>query len=239
MASFIPVAAIMLARADARARARLAGRRRRASTRARTAFRPRRSRRRSGATRSCTSSSTRDFWHYAQNGRHLQTFCVGAAQLDHVRQREQLRDRRRLPPAEGAPARHGRPRRHGLARQAAPLLEHEPQPARRSSRRSTSSRAAGYLGGGDEREQLGLTAARSSSSRTSRCSTSSPESKRMRLRLGPSGRRPSSRCRRRPASSCSCPDGDVPETREADARAGAAAARGDRPGRDVQARGGA
>ena len=97
-----------------------------------------------------------DFWHYAQNGRHLADLLRRRRAARHVRQREQLGHRRRLPPAEGAPARHGGARRHGRARQAPPLLEPEPQPARRSSRRSTSSRAAGYLGGGDERERLGL-----------------------------------------------------------------------------------
>ena len=51
MASFIPVAAIMLARRTHAPGARLAGRRGRASIRGPTGFPPRRSRRHSGATR--------------------------------------------------------------------------------------------------------------------------------------------------------------------------------------------
>ena len=70
-----------------------------------------------------------DFWHYAQNGQEPRDLLRRRRPARHVREREQLGHRRRLPPSEGAPPRHGRPRRHGLARQAPLLLEPEPQPA--------------------------------------------------------------------------------------------------------------
>ena len=91
---------------------------------------------------------------------------------------------------------------------------------------------AGYLGGGDERAAARPRGrARSWWSRNLAVLDFEPESKRMRLRRRAPRRDRRARCRRRPASSCSSPDGEVPETAAPTARAGAADPRGDRPRR--------
>ena len=128
MASFIPVAAIMLAQRDACPRARLAGRRRRG----RSAARPRARFDARGAALARlrhVPRAVRRLLALRAERANLGLFCVGAAQLDmygnannSIIGDDYHRPKVRLPGTAG-------PRRHGLARQAPLLLEPQPQPA--------------------------------------------------------------------------------------------------------------
>ena len=115
-----------------------------------------------------------DFWHYAQNGKNLGLFCVGAAQLDmygnannSVIGDDYHRPKVRLPGTAGL---------GDMGSLGKRLFYWNPNHSPRSLVEKVDFRsAAGYLGGGDERERARADRpARSSSSRTSPCSTSSP-----------------------------------------------------------------
>lgn len=96
-----------------------------------------------------------DFWHYAQNGRNLGIFCVGAAQLDmygnannSVIGSEYHAPKVRLPGTAGL---------GDMGSLGKRLFYWNPNHNPRSLVERVDFRsAAGYLGGGDERERLGL-----------------------------------------------------------------------------------
>jgi glutaconate CoA-transferase, subunit B len=96
-----------------------------------------------------------DFWHYAQNGRNLGIFCVGAAQLDmygnannSVIGSDYHRPKVRLPGTAGLGDMGSLGKRLFYWN-----TSHNP----RSLVEKVDFRsAAGYLGGGDDRERLGL-----------------------------------------------------------------------------------
>ena len=96
-----------------------------------------------------------DFWHYAQSGRHLQTFCVGAAQLDRhgnannsVIGDDYHRPKVRLPGTAGLADMGALGKR---------LLYWNPNHSPRALVEKVDFVSCpGYLGGGDERERLGL-----------------------------------------------------------------------------------
>ena len=152
-----------------------------------------------------------DFWHYAQNGRNLGIFCVGAAQLDMYGNANNsvIGDDYHAP--EGAAPRHGGARRHGLARQAPLLLEHEPQPA-------VARRAGGLpLGGRLPRRRRRAGAARADGPGPEVVVTNlavldfEPESKRMRLVSVHPGVTVE-QVQEATGFELLLPDGDVPET---------------------------
>lgn len=96
-----------------------------------------------------------DFWHYAQNGRNLGIFCVGAAQLDmfgnannSVIGRDYHAPKVRLPGTAGLGDMGSLGKRLFYWN-----TNHNP---RSLVERVDFRSAAGYLGGGDERERLGL-----------------------------------------------------------------------------------
>ena len=152
-----------------------------------------------------------DFWHYAQNGKYLGMFCVGAAQLDmHGNANNSVigddyhRPKVRLPGTAGLGDMGSLGKRlfyWNPNHSPRSLVEKvDFAPPRATSAAATSASSSGSAAG------------RRSSSRTSPCSTSIPSRKRMRLRSVHPGDDRRRRCRRRRASSCSLPDGDVPET---------------------------
>jgi len=96
-----------------------------------------------------------DFWHYAQNGKNLGIFCVGAAQLDmygnannSIIGDDYHRPKVRLPGTAGL---------GDMGSLGKKLFYWNPNHSPRSIVEKVDFRsAAGYLGGGDERAQLGL-----------------------------------------------------------------------------------
>lgn len=96
-----------------------------------------------------------DFWHYAQNGRNLGIFCVGAAQLDmygnannSVIGSDYHHPKVRLPGTAGL---------GDMGSLGKRLFYWNPNHNPRSLVERVDFRsAAGYLDGGDERERLGL-----------------------------------------------------------------------------------
>jgi glutaconate CoA-transferase subunit B len=96
-----------------------------------------------------------DFWHYAQSGRHLQTFCVGAAQLDRYGNANNSiigddyhRPKVRLPGTAGLADMGALGKR---------LLYWNPSHSPRTLVEKVDFVSCpGYLGGGDERERLNL-----------------------------------------------------------------------------------
>jgi glutaconate CoA-transferase subunit B len=97
-----------------------------------------------------------DFWTYALNGRWLQKFCVGAAQLDRygnannsIVGSDYHRPKVRLPGTAGL---------GDMGSIGKTLYYWNPNHNRRALvERVDFVSCAGYLGGGDERERLGLT----------------------------------------------------------------------------------
>ena len=180
MASFIPVAAIMLAQRTHAPDARLACRRGRASTHDPTACRPRRSRHRSGAIRSCISSSTATSGTTHRTGKNLGLFCVGAAQLDmygnannSIIGDDYHRPKVRLPGTAGL---------GDMGSLGKRLFYWNPNHSARSIVEKVDFRsAAGYLGGGTERADLGLTGGPELVVTNLAVLDFEPESKRMRL----------------------------------------------------------
>jgi glutaconate CoA-transferase subunit B len=122
-----------------------------------------------------------DFWNYALNGRWLQKFCVGAAQLDmygnannSVIGSDYHAPKVRLPGTAGL----------GDMGSIGKLLyywnpNHNP---RSLVEKVDFVSAAGYLGGGDERERLGLTGGPQTVVTNLAVLDFEPESKRMRLK---------------------------------------------------------
>lgn len=96
-----------------------------------------------------------DFWHYAQNGRNLGIFCVGAAQLDMYGNANNsvIGDDYHAPKVR-LPGTAGLGDMGSLGKR---LFYWNPNHNPRSLVERVDFRsAAGYLGGGDERERLGL-----------------------------------------------------------------------------------
>jgi glutaconate CoA-transferase subunit B len=97
-----------------------------------------------------------DFWHYAQNGRNLQIFCVGAAQLDmygnannSVIGSDYHAPKVRLPGTAGL---------GDMGSLGKRLFYWNPNHSPRALVERVDFRsAAGFLDGGDQRESLGLT----------------------------------------------------------------------------------
>lgn len=122
-----------------------------------------------------------DFWHYAQSGRHLETFCVGAAQLDmygnannSVIGDDYHRPKVRLPGTAGL---------GDMGSLGKRLIYWNPSHNPRSIVEKVDFvSCAGYLGGGDEREKLGLTGGPEIVVTNLAVLDFHPESKRMRLR---------------------------------------------------------
>jgi len=122
-----------------------------------------------------------DFWHYAQNGRNLGIFCVGAAQLDmygnannSVIGDDYHRPKVRLPGTAGL---------GDMGSLGKRLFYWNPNHSPRSIVEKVDFRsAAGYLGGGDERERLGLGGGPELVVTNLAVLDFEPESKRMRLR---------------------------------------------------------
>lgn len=122
-----------------------------------------------------------DFWHYAQSGRHLETFCVGAAQLDmygnannSVIGDDYHRPKVRLPGTAGL---------GDMGSLGKRLIYWNPSHNPRSIVEKVDFvSCAGYLGGGDEREKLGLTGGPEIVVTSLAVLDFHPESKRMRLR---------------------------------------------------------
>ena len=129
----------------------------------------------------------------------------------HVRQREQLGHRRRLPPPEGAAARHGGARRHGLARQAPLLLEPEPQPALARREAWTSARRPATWTAATSASELGLRAGPELVVTNLAVLDFEPESKRMRLVSVHPGVTVE-QVQEATGFELLLPDGDVPET---------------------------
>ena len=221
--------------ADARPRSSSGWPGRPGSTRGPTACPPRRSRRRSGATRSCTSSST------ATSGTTRRTGRTSGSSASAPPSSTCTATRTTRSSATTTTVRRcaypARPGSATWARSASASSTGTRTTARaRSSRRWTSGRRAGYLGGGNERAELGLTGGPELVVTNLAVLDFHPESKRMRLRLGPSGhdRRAGAGgdgLRAAPPGRRRAGDGG------ADGGAGADAARGHRPRRNVQARG--
>ena len=177
-----------------------------------------------------------DFWNYALRAAgYLHKFCVGAAQLDRfgnannsVIGDDYHRPKVRLPG-------HRRPR-PTWARSARRSTTGTPTTTRaRSSSGSTSSRAPGYLGGGDERERLGLTGGPQLVVTNLAVLDFDPASKRMRHPVGPPRRRVE-QVQAATGFELLLAD-EVTETPKPTPEQVRAPPRGDRPGRDAQARG--
>ncbi len=122
-----------------------------------------------------------DFWHYAQNGRNLGIFCVGAAQLDmfgnannSIIGSDYHRPRVRLPGTAGLGDMGSLGKRLFYWN-----TNHSP---RSLVERVDFRSAAGYLDGGDERERLGLGPGPEIVVTNLAVLDFHPESKRMRLR---------------------------------------------------------
>ena len=122
-----------------------------------------------------------DFWNYAMNGRWLQKFCVGAAQLDmygnannSVIGADFHAPKVRLPGTAGL----------GDMGSLGKLLYYwNPNHSPRSLVEKVDFvSAAGYLGGGDERKDVGLTGGPQAVVTNLAVLDFEPESKRMRLR---------------------------------------------------------
>jgi glutaconate CoA-transferase subunit B len=121
-----------------------------------------------------------DFWNYALSGRHLQTFCVGAAQLDMYGNAnnsvigEYHRPKVRLPGTAGL---------GDMGSIGKRLLYWVPSHNVRSLVEQVDVvSCAGYLGGGDERERLGLTGGPELVVTNLAVLDFDPDSKRMRIR---------------------------------------------------------
>jgi glutaconate CoA-transferase subunit B len=121
-----------------------------------------------------------DFWNYALSGRHLGTFCVGAAQLDmygnannSVIGDDYHRPKVRLPGTAGL---------GDMGSIGKRLIYWNPNHSPRSLVEKVDFvSCAGYLGGGDERERLGLTGGPEIVVTNLAVLDFHPESKRMRL----------------------------------------------------------
>ena len=174
-----------------------------------------------------------DFWHYAQSGRHLQTFCVGAAQLDRYGNANNSiigddyhRPKVRLPGTAGLADMGALGKR---------LLYWNPNHSPRALVEKVDFVSCpGYLGGGDERERLGLGGGPEFVVTNLAVLDFDPESTCHAPPVGASrrDRRAGAGGDRLRADRARGGGGDA----EADGGAGAAAARGDRSRRDVQAR---
>jgi glutaconate CoA-transferase, subunit B len=151
-----------------------------------------------------------DFWHYAQNGKNLGIFCVGAAQLDmHGNANNSVigddyhRPKVRLPGTAGL---------GDMGSLGKRLFYWNPNHSPRSLVEKVDFRsAAGYLGGGDEREQLGLTAGPEIVVTNLAVLDFHPESKRMRLRSVHPGTSVA-QVQEATGFELLLPDGEVPET---------------------------
>jgi glutaconate CoA-transferase subunit B len=151
-----------------------------------------------------------DFWHYAQNGRNLGIFCVGAAQLDmygnannSVIGSDYHRPKVRLPGTAGL---------GDMGSLGKRLFYWNPNHNPRSFvERVDFVSAAGYLGGGDERERLGLGPGPEIVVTNLAVLDFHPESKRMRLRSVHPGVTVE-QVQEATGFELLLPDGDVPET---------------------------
>lgn len=151
-----------------------------------------------------------DFWTYALNGRWLQKFCVGAAQLDQYGNANNSvigsnyhAPKVRLPGTAGM----------GDMGSIGKLLyywnpNHNP---RSLVEKVDFVSCAGYLGGGDERERLGLTGGPQLVVTNLGVLDFEPESKRMRLKSAHPGVT-ASEVQEATGFELVMPDGDVPTT---------------------------
>jgi glutaconate CoA-transferase subunit B len=151
-----------------------------------------------------------DFWHYAQNGKNLGLFCVGAAQLDmygnannSIIGDDYHRPKVRLPGTAGL---------GDMGSLGKRLFYWNPNHSARSIVEKVDFRsAAGYLGGGTERADLGLTGGPELVVTNLAVLDFEPESKRMRLVSVHPGTT-AEQVQEATGFELLLPDGEVPET---------------------------
>jgi glutaconate CoA-transferase subunit B len=151
-----------------------------------------------------------DFWDYALSGRHLETFCVGAAQLDRygnannsVIGDDYHRPKVRLPGSAGL---------GDMGSIGKRLLYWIPRHNPRSLVEKVDFvSCAGYLGGGDERKQLGLLGGPELVVTNLAVLDFDPDSKRMRIKSVHSGTTVE-QVQEATGFELLLPDGEVPET---------------------------
>jgi glutaconate CoA-transferase subunit B len=151
-----------------------------------------------------------DFWHYAQNGRNLQIFCVGAAQLDmygnpnnSVIGDDYHRPKVRLPGTAGL---------GDMGSLGKRLFYWNTNHSARALVEKVDFRsAAGFLGGGDEREKLGLAGGPEIVVTNLAVLDFHPDSRRMRLRSVHPGVTVE-QVQQATGFELLLPEGDVPET---------------------------
>jgi glutaconate CoA-transferase, subunit B len=151
-----------------------------------------------------------DFWHYAQNGRNLGIFCVGAAQLDmYGNANNSVIGSDYHAPKVRLPGTAGRGDMGSLGKRLFYWnTNHNP---RSLVERVDFRSAAGYLDGGDERERLGLGPGPEVVVTNLAVLDFEPESKRMRLVSVHPGVTVE-QVREATGFELLVPDGDVPET---------------------------